>query len=56
MPDNQVIAIFKSMVEEGRLDKKKPHIPVVKKMHTPEHFEQISMWDILEEGKDNSNV
>ena len=55
MPDRQVIAIFRSMVEEGRLSPKgkvikKPHQPTTEKPKKPEPYcEQMTIWDLFKE-------
>ena len=55
MPDRQVIAIFRSMVEEGRLSPKgkvivKPHQPTPEKVKKPEPYcEQVTIWDLFKE-------
>lgn len=47
MSNRQVVAIYKSMEREGRLEKKKP------KKQEPElkHCEQMTIWDIMEDKK-----
>jgi hypothetical protein len=55
MPDRQVIAIFRSMVDEGRLTKngilaKRPHQPtfeVPKKKSEPQCI-QLTIWDFYD--------
>ena len=50
MPDRQVIAIFKSMVAEGRLG---PHGKLLKKPHEPsvEKYQQLTIWDFMKKEK-----